>query len=220
MHLPQTTRDRNRRPDTQTVEDLLYPTTVAHDGPRQPVESKPLKLDQCDESLITLIDRYVDRLRLPTECLWITTDRAVYGDWLGRKVPSAYGGAYCFIRNRNLHAILIHLDRVDLNQTHGLEVVVAEELVHMRDHLDGDRRRHAKHGHDRIACRVAELTGATLEEIRSALLPVKQRPHRYIYECPGCGVRVPRRKSGTWSCRGCSPRFDRRYVLQIVEQLN
>ena len=143
-----------------------------------------MKLDQCDEQVANLINRYVDRLGLPTEHLWITTNRATYSAWLGRKIPSAYGGAYCFLRHRNLHAILIHLERIDLDQPQALEVVVAEELVHMRDHLDGDRRRHAKHGHDRIAYRVAELTGATLGEIRSALLPVKRRPPRYIYECP------------------------------------
>lgn len=179
-----------------------------------------MKLDQCDEQVTHLINRYVDRLGLPTEHLWITTDRATYSTWLGRRIPSAYGGAYCFLRHRNLHAILIHLERIDLDQPRALEVVVAEELVHMRDHLDGDRRRHARHGHDRIAYRVAELTGATLEEIRSALLPMKRRPLRYIYECPGCGVRMPRRKTGTWSCGTCSPRFDRRYVMRIVQHLD
>ncbi len=178
-----------------------------------------MKMDQCNAHVTTLIERYVDRLQLPAENLWITTDRFVYAEWLGRKVPSAYGGAYCFIRSRQRHAILIHLARIDLDRPRALEVVVAEELVHMRDHLDGDRRRHSKHGHDRIAYRVSELTGATLEDIRSALRPVKHRTHRYIYECPGCGVRVPRRKSGTWSCGRCSPQFDRRFVLKIVEHL-
>ena len=176
-------------------------------------------LDQCDDNLVTLIERYVARLSLPTDVLWITTDRDTYSRWLGRRVPSAYGGAYCYLRQRKIHAVLIHLARIDLSQPRALEVVVAEELVHMRDHLDGDRRRHAKHGHDRIAYRVAELTGASLEEIRSALVPVRRRPVRYIYECPGCGVRVPRRRKGTWSCGRCAPGFDPRYVLRIVEHL-
>ncbi len=178
-----------------------------------------MKLDHCDETLMALLDRYVRRLALPTEHLWVTTDRAVYSSWIGRLVPSAYGGAYCFIRRQHIHAILIHTGRIHVERPLALEVVVAEELVHMRDHIDGDRRRHAKHGHDRIAYRVAELTGATLEEIRAALIPVKRRPPRYIYQCPGCGVRVPRRKTGIWSCGACSPRFDRRFVLKIVEQL-
>ncbi|MGB3305315.1 MAG: hypothetical protein WBA63_03955 [Thermomicrobiales bacterium] len=176
-------------------------------------------LDQCDDNLVTLIERYIARLSLPTDALWITTDRDTYSRWLARRVPSAYGGAYCYLRQRKVHAVLIHLARIDLSQPRALEVVVAEELVHMRDHLDGDRRRHAKHGHDRIAYRVAELTGASLEEIRSALVPVQRRPFRYIYACPGCGVRVPRRRKGTWSCGRCAPRFDPRYVLRIVEHL-
>lgn len=89
----------------------------------------------------------------------------------------------------------------------------------MRDHLDGDLRRHAKHGYDRVAHRVSQLTGASLEEIRTALIPVKRRPYRYVYACPGCGVRVPRKRMGRWSCSRCSPRFDCRIVLQIVERL-
>ncbi|MGC4192186.1 MAG: hypothetical protein QM589_13625 [Thermomicrobiales bacterium] len=179
-----------------------------------------MKLHGCDEELTASIARYVALLALPTDRLWITTDRAEYGRWLGRSVPSAYGGAYCFLRQQGIHAILVHLERIDRTQPKAVEVVVAEELVHMRDHLDGDHRRHAKHGHDRIAYRVADLTGASLEEIRSALIPVKRRPARYIYVCPGCGVRVARRKRGTWSCGRCSPVFDRRFVLHLVETRN
>ena len=66
----------------------------------------------------------------------------------------------------------------------------------MRDRLDGDLRRHAKHGHDRIAHRVSALTGATLEEIRASLLPPVRRPARYTYECPSCGVASPPASSG------------------------
>jgi predicted SprT family Zn-dependent metalloprotease len=93
--------------------------------------------------------------------------------------------------------------------------VVAEELIHMRDHLDGDRRRHSHHGYDRIAVRVSDLTGASLEEIRSALLPVDRRPIRYVYECPQCRRQVGRRRKGTWSCGSCSPAFDRRFILRL-----
>jgi ribosomal protein L37AE/L43A len=86
----------------------------------------------------------------------------------------------------------------------------------MRDHLDGDRRRHAKHGYDRIAHRVAALTGATLDEIRAALLPVRRRPPRFLYACPACHGRVARRLRGTWSCGRCSPVFDPRFRLRLV----
>jgi hypothetical protein len=98
-------------------------------------------------------------------------------------------------------------------------LVVAEELIHMRDHIDGDRRRHAKHGYDRIACRVSDLTGASLDEIRSCLLPPVRRPIRYHYACPRCGVVIGRRKRGIWSCGRCSSRFDRNLVLELVREL-
>jgi hypothetical protein len=163
-----------------------------------------------------LLEQYIARLELPTEQLLVTTERTVFEAWLGRKVRSSIGGAYTFDQRSGKHLILINLAKIDLASPRALEVVVAEELIHMRDRLDGDLRRHAKHGYDRIASRVAELTGATLEEIRGALVPPARRPARFLYVCPGCGGSVPRRTRGTWSCGRCSPRFDRRYVLQLV----
>lgn len=174
---------------------------------------------ECDPMVVPLIERYVAVLRLPVDALWVTTERATYGRWLGRRIPASYGGAYCFLRRHWVHTVLINLDKIDTCQPRAVELVVAEELVHMRDHLDGDHRGHAKHGHDRIAYRVAQLTGASLEEIRSALIPARRRPYRYVYACPGCGLRVPRRKKGRWSCGRCSPRFDARFMLRIVEHL-
>jgi hypothetical protein len=97
--------------------------------------------------------------------------------------------------------------------------VIAEELIHMRDWIDGDRRGHARHGYDRIATRVVDITGATFEEVRSPLLPVERRPWRYVYGCAACGLLIPRRRKGGWSCPRCAPRFDRRYQLEIVEYL-
>jgi predicted SprT family Zn-dependent metalloprotease len=182
------------------------------------LEVRPV-LEECDPRVVPLVERYIAVLSLPTERLRVTTDRGEYSSWLGRRVSSAYGGAYCFMHREGIHAILINLERIDLSAPRALEVVVAEELVHMRDHLDGDRRRHAMHGYDRIAHRVAALTGASLEEIRSALIPVERRPYRYIYACPGCGIRVPRKRRGTWSCAQCSPSFDPRFVLRIVEDV-
>lgn len=172
-----------------------------------------------DHRVVGLVEEYARRLALPLDDLRVTTDRAEFGRWLGRRVSSAYGGAYVYLRHVGIHAVLINLDRIDTAHPRNIEIVVAEELVHMRDYLDGDHRRHAKHGHDRIAHRVAQLTGASLDEIRSALVPVKRRPYRYVYACPRCGVQVPRKRKGTWSCGRCSPTFDRRYVLRIVEEL-
>ena len=163
-----------------------------------------------------LLQRYITLLELPVDRLRATTDRSVFEGWLGRRVRSSIGGAYAFVAGRNEHLVLINLPRIDQTQPRALEVVVAEELIHMRDRLDGDLRRHAKHGYDRIAYRVSELTGASLDDVRGALLPVSRRPARYLYRCPSCGASIPRRKKGTWSCGRCAPRFDRRFVLQPV----
>jgi ribosomal protein L37AE/L43A len=129
------------------------------------------------------------------------------------------GGAYVYLKASNEHAILINMMRINMAQLRALEIVVAEEVIHMRDHLDGDFRRHAKHGYDRIARRVAELTGASLHEVRSCVLPRTHRSVRYIYACPSCGIQIQRRKTGVWSCGRCAPTFDRRYVLRMVKDL-
>lgn len=149
----------------------------------------------------------------------VTTSRLTYCSWIGRSIPSAYGGAYCFLRRTGQHAVLINLERIDQERQRAVEIVVAEELIHMRDQLDGDTRRHACHGYDRVALRVAALTGASLDEVRAALLPIARRPVRYLYQCPGCGLTVGRRRKGTWSCARCAPRFDRRYQLRIVGEI-
>src|SRR5262249_8859899 len=106
--------------------------------------------------------------------------------------------------------------RIDRARPRSLEIVVAEELIHMRDRLDGDLRRHAKHGYDRIAHRVAAITGASLEEIRNCLVPVERRPFRYLYACPRCERTVRRRRRGVWSCGRCSRSFDPQLVLRLV----
>lgn len=177
------------------------------------------RLNHLPEPVRSLAITYLGRLQLPSDHLLITVDKREFESWLGRRVSSSIGGAYIFLRKRNRHAVLINLPRIDLDQPKALEIVVCEELVHMRDWIDGDRRGHAKHGYDRIAWRVAELTGASIEEVRSPLLPVKRRPFKYVYGCPGCGRTVRRRRKGRWSCGACSPRYDPRYELRIVEEL-
>jgi hypothetical protein len=162
-----------------------------------------------------LLERYVALLELPTDRLRVTTDRRVFESWLGRRLRGSIGGAYAFAPASGDHLILINLPRIDRSRPRSLEVVVAEELSHMRDRLDGDFRRHAKHGYDRIAHRVSALTGATLDEIRASVLPPVRRPARYVYGCPSCGVRVPRQRRGTWSCARCAPRFDPQFLLRL-----
>ncbi len=127
-----------------------------------------------------LLERYVTLLALPTDRLRVTTERRVFESWLGRRLRGSIGGAYTFAPASGDHLILINLPRIDQLRPRSLEVVVAEELLHMRDRLDGDLRRHAKHGHDRIAHRVSALTGATLDEIRASVLPPVRRPARYV----------------------------------------
>jgi ribosomal protein L37AE/L43A len=172
-----------------------------------------------DEETVDLLQRYLVFLDLPAEQLRVTTDRRVFAAWLGRRVRYEIGGAYVFLPRLQEHAILINLERIDRSRKRAVEIVVAEELIHMRDHLDGDHRRHAKHGHDRIAIRVASLTGVSLDEVRRSLVPRQRRPMRYVYACPACGLRVQRRLRGTWSCGRCATTFDRRFRLQLVLEL-
>lgn len=178
-----------------------------------------MRTEQCDPGVVDLVTQYVERLALPTEDLLLTTSRKVYAKWLGRTIPTRYGGAYCFLKREKRHAVLINLERIDTSKPRSVEIVVAEELVHMRDHLDGDFRRHSHHGHDRIAHKVSLLTGASLEEIRGVLVPVERRPPHLIYECPRCAIRVARRRRGTWSCGRCAAAFDPRLVMQLVQEL-
>jgi hypothetical protein len=162
-----------------------------------------------------LLERYVALLALPTDRLRVTTERRVFESWLGRRLRSSVGGAYAFAPVSCDHLILINLPRIDQSWPRSLEVVVAEELLHMRDRLDGDLRRHAKHGHDRIAHRVSALTGATLDEVRTSVRAPSRQPGRYVYACPSCGVQVPRHRQGTWSCGKCAPRFDPKFLLRL-----
>ena len=128
------------------------------------------------------LQRYLNLLDLDGHALSVTTERRTFEEWLGRKVRASIGGAYTFDPRSGRHLILINLARIDRDKPRSVEVVVAEELIHMRDRLDGDLRRHAKHGYDRVAVRVSELTGASLEEIRAALIEPKRRPGKYIYD--------------------------------------
>lgn len=176
-------------------------------------------LDLDDDRILPHLETYTRKLQLPVDDLWVTTKRAVYDRWVGRKVGGSIGGAYVYHPGRGKHLILINLRRIELSQPNALEIVVCEELLHMRHRLDGDRRRHARHGYDRIAIQVSELTGASLNEIRSCLKPIKRRSPKYVYACPKCRMEVPRSRTGVWSCGRCSPTFDRRYQLKLVRTL-
>jgi predicted SprT family Zn-dependent metalloprotease len=172
-----------------------------------------------DPATSTLLQHYIERLGLSGHPLRATDDRATFQRWLGRRVNAQIGGAFVFLTREKTSLILINAVRIDLSKPRSLEIVVAEETLHMRDWLDGDRRRHARHGYDRIAYRVAQLTGASIDEVRSCLLPAERRPFKYEYACPRCGVVIRRRLKGTWSCRRCAPKFDQRCVFRLVREL-
>lgn len=175
-----------------------------------------MHLDLDDDRILLHLETYIARLNLPSEHLWITSNRRTYDEWVGRKVGGSIGGAYVWHPGRGKHLILINLRRIDLTQPKSLEIVVCEELLHMRHRIDGDRRRHARHGYDRIAVEVSNLTGATMDEVRSCVKPVKRRAPKYIYACPKCRAEVPRSRTGVWSCGRCSQVFDRQYQLQLI----
>jgi predicted SprT family Zn-dependent metalloprotease len=177
-----------------------------------------MRVEKVSAEVEALANLYVDRLGLRGHTLWLTEDRRQFEHWLDRAVGSKAGGAYVFLSQSNAHAILINTARIDLEQPKALEIVVCEEFLHMRHWIDGDRRRHAHHGHDRISVQVAQLTGATMEEVRGCLKPVNRRPYKYTYACPTCGVEVRRRRRGTWSCGRCSPVFSRQHVLVLREK--
>lgn len=177
-------------------------------------------VDTVDLRVHVLLQTYIARLHLPSGDLWVTTSRQTFNKWVGRKVGGSIGGAYVYHPGRQKHLILINMRRIDLNQPKALEIVVAEELLHMRHRIDGDRRRHARHGYDRIAFQVSDLTGATIEEVRGCVKPVKRRTPKYIYACPTCRMEVPRSRTGVWSCGRCSPTFDSRFQLQIVRTVD
>jgi len=166
------------------------------------------------------IGHYARLLGIEREPTLVTISKPRFEQWLGRRVGSSLGGAYVFSKRLDRHLILINLPRLNPANPRAVELVVAEELIHLRDWTVGDRRRHAKHGYDRIAHEVSRLTGASLDEIRSVLLPPVQRPFKWLYACPGCGITVRRKRRGTWSCGRCSPTFDRRFVFQLVGEIS
>ena len=188
-------------------------------GRNEVVENNGSSLAKVDPEVRAHLEVYAERLGLSLHNVLIATRRTEFEMWVERRIGANIGGAYVYIPLKQRHAILINLARINYANPRAVELVVAEELIHMRDHIDGDRRRHAKHGYDRIARRVADLTGTTLEEIRTCTLPAKRRQVKYHYACPGCGTRIARRKRGTWSCGRCSPVFDRRFVLQFVGEI-
>lgn len=165
------------------------------------------------------VERYAPLLGIGHEAAMVTVSKRRFEQWLGRRVGSSLGGAYVYSGRLDRHLILINVPKLNPAAPRAVELVVAEELIHLRDWTIGDRRRHARHGHDRIAHEVSRLTGASLEEIRSVVAPASRRPFRWIYACPECGATVPRRRKGTWSCARCSPRFDPRFVLQLVDEI-
>lgn len=167
-----------------------------------------------DTETIALARLYFQRLQVSGVPCWLTTERRMFERWIGRRIGSTYGGAYIFDRRAGMHLILINLNRIDREKPRAVEIVVAEEVLHLRDRLDGDLRGHAKHGYDRIAQRVARLVGVPITEVRGCLLPVKRRPYRYLFRCSRCLWAVPRRRRGRWICPACWHQHRKRIMLR------
>jgi predicted SprT family Zn-dependent metalloprotease len=110
------------------------------------------------------------------------------------------------------------------------EVTVAHELIHLRDRVQGQPRRHRCHGNDAIALDEALITGRDPEVLRTQLREETDRreaalraarPYRYLYRCPHCGkdyYRV-RRYTRPTSCGKCDSRFNPTFELRLETRL-
>ncbi len=111
------------------------------------------------------------------------------------------------------------------------EVTVAHELIHLRDRVQGQPRRHHCHGNDAIALDEALITGRDPEALRVQLREETDRreaalraarPYRYLYRCPNCGkdyYRV-RKYSRPTSCGKCDSRFNPNFELRLEANLH
>jgi hypothetical protein len=110
------------------------------------------------------------------------------------------------------------------------EVTVAHELIHLRDRVQGQPRRHHCHGNDAIALDEALITGRDPEALRVQLREETERreaalraarPYRYLYLCPNCGkeyYRV-RKYARPTSCGKCDSRFNPNFELRLEAHL-
>ncbi len=48
--------------------------------------------------------------------------------------------------------------------------------------------------------------------------PKRRSRWRYVYQCPSCGRRTVKRRAGHWSCGHCSPSYDPRFKLRLIER--
>jgi hypothetical protein len=110
------------------------------------------------------------------------------------------------------------------------EVTVAHELIHLRDRVQGQPRRHRCHGNDAISLDEALITGRDPEALRVQLREETDRreaalrsvrPYRYLYRCPNCEKEYYRvRKYGrATSCGRCDSRFNPNFELRLESTL-
>jgi hypothetical protein len=110
------------------------------------------------------------------------------------------------------------------------EVTVAHELIHLRDRVQGQPRRHRCHGNDAIALDEALITGRDPEALRVQLHEETERreatlraarPYRYLYACPNCGKEYYRVRKYTraTSCGTCDSRFNPSFTLRLETNL-
>jgi predicted SprT family Zn-dependent metalloprotease len=89
---------------------------------------------------------------------------------------------------------------------HELEATLLHEMLHLA----------LRRGHDTVFRQAAAKVGAPMRASGQA----QHRPYKYVYVCPGCGVRIKRRRKGVWACAACGGGvYNPRYRLHIVEIL-
>lgn len=120
------------------------------------------------------------------------------------------------------HLIFVEPDLLPVN----IEVTVAHELIHLRDRVTGNPRKHRCHGYDAISVDEAVLTERDPEFLRAQLREETHRreaalravrPYRYIYVCPVCKREYPRvrRYSRPVSCGRCDRHYNLAFVLEL-----
>lgn len=123
------------------------------------------------------------------------------------------------------HLIFVEPDLLPIN----IEVTVAHELIHLRDRVTGNPRKHRCHGYDAISVDEAVLTERDPEFLRAQLREETHRreaalravrPYRYIYVCPVCQREYPRvrRYSRPVSCGRCDRQYNLAFVLELREE--
>lgn len=126
------------------------------------------------------------------------------------------------LTNDYRHLIFIEPDLMPIS----IEVTVAHELIHLRDRVSGNPRKHRCHGFDAIFRDEAAVTARDPEFLRAQLREETirreaavrlERPYRYMYVCPVCRREYPRvrRYARPVSCGRCDRHYNMAFLLEL-----